>query len=362
MKSIRSTLFAFACLGAGVLVSVNSAIAATCGEDYLVASGDSLASISRQVYDDNEKWTVIYNANIDILGEDPSVLEVGMALSLPCLDTEVTTEPDVAVAETVAIASNRSVLGGERLRLLTGDNYYPFTDRRLPAGGLATDLIDHALRANDDVPLHTIGWVNDWAAHLDPLLTEHAYDMGFPWIQPDCTDNPEDYRCVNFLFSEPIFEVLVLLFTGAVAPLEYNSDEDIPGKTLCRPQGFLVHDLEKSNRRWITNELIELRRPASVEDCFALLLAGEIDAVAINEFTGRAAVARMDISDKVKVIDSKPLSIEGLHVLVHKQHPSALALIQTINNSLSTIQGSASYQKILDRHLVEYWKQLETDG
>jgi len=68
---------------------------------------------------------------------------------------------------------------------------------------------------------------------------------------------------------------------------------------------------------------------------------------------------RLEIEQKVTIIDTKPLSIEGLHVLVHKQHPHAGQLIETMNSSLSMIQGSGIYQKILDRHMAEFWKQLE---
>ena len=82
-------------------------------------------------------------------------------------------------------------------------------------------------------------WVNDWVAHLDPLLTYSMLEMGFPWFQPDCKQNSDRYRCANFHFSEPMFEMLILLFTDRARPLNFAQDSEIEGKTLCRPKGYL---------------------------------------------------------------------------------------------------------------------------
>lgn len=354
---IRSRLFALFSLLALALFSIQNTFAAECGIDYEIKSGDSLSSIALDKLDDHQKWTAVYNANIDIVGDDPNLVAVGTILRIPCLDAEPVLASS-SVPTVSSASSNRSVLGGEQLRVLTADDYQPFTDRSLPEGGLISELVNAALTANNDVPFHTIGWINDWAAHLDPLLAEHAYDMGFPWLQPNCADDPENYRCLNFLFSEPMFEMLVLLFTNTESPLVYGSDDDIVGKTLCRPEGYYTHDLEKNGRLWLTKDLVKLNQPSSIDECFRLLTEGEVDAVAINEFTGRTAIKRLELEDKVSIIDTKPLSIEGLHVLVHKQHPFAGQLINTMNESLKIIQGSGSYQKILDRHLAEFWKQF----
>ena len=53
------------------------------GKTYVVKKGDSLYSISRQVYGTAAKHRVIYNANKDVLTQGPDVLQVGMTLVLP---------------------------------------------------------------------------------------------------------------------------------------------------------------------------------------------------------------------------------------------------------------------------------------
>ena len=78
------------------------------------------------------------------------------------------------------------------------------------------------------------GGVNDWSAHLDPLLSNAMLDMGFPWLQPDCAQNPDNYRCANFEFSDPMFEMLVLLFIDRTHPIQFREDSDIFGMRICR--------------------------------------------------------------------------------------------------------------------------------
>ena len=68
-------------------------------------------------------------------------------------------------------------------------------------------------------------------------------------------------------------------------------------------------------------------QPVSVADCFEALIKNEADAVALNEFTGRKAIKDLDLGSRVDVVQSRTLSIEGLHVLLHKSHPDASALI-----------------------------------
>ena len=318
-----------------------------CLESYTVRPGDTLSGIARQVYEDAAKWSVIYQANIQVIGYDPHLIRIGQEFRVPCLDQQGT------ATEAVWTAGE-----GKEVQLLTANDYKPFTDESLPGGGLVTELVDAAMQANEDIPSAGIVWHDDWSEHLDPLLMEHRYDMGFPWLRPDCEQNPDAFRCSNFLFSEPVFEMLVLLFTDRERPLRFTEDGDIIGKTLCRPDGYYTHDLDKDGRYWLAEGKITLKQPKQVSDCFDMLLAGEVDAVALNEFTGRSTINSMGIEDRIDIIDTRPLSIEGLHVLVARSHPEAGTLIAEVNDGLDMLKQAGEYQAIVDRHLSEFWAQF----
>jgi nucleoid-associated protein YgaU len=50
---------------------------------YIVRSGDTLARISGRVLGDPARWRVIYEANRAVIGADPNALDVGMRLRIP---------------------------------------------------------------------------------------------------------------------------------------------------------------------------------------------------------------------------------------------------------------------------------------
>lgn len=341
-------------------VSGSPAQAQSCGSDYTVVSGDTLSKISYRAYDSGQKWSLIYYSNQTVIGQDPSSIYPGQVYRIPCPDS-ATISP--VSANPTEQPSRTAVTRAGGITLVTADDYRPFTDRALPQGGMITDIVRTALGKDvgeDDAKAINISWVNDWSAHLNPLLSRHAFDMGFPWFRPNCErygdlDEPARFRCDTFHFSEPVFEILVLFFAKKDSGFQFTSDEQIVGKRLCRPAGYFTFDLDKDGRNWVKDEKVTLLRPQSVDECYKMLERGEVDAVALNEFTGRAAVANLGMSDKVVAIE-KPVSVLNLHVVIAKTHPRAEALLQRVNGALKDIKGTGKYGEIIDKHLSAFWK------
>lgn len=50
---------------------------------YVVRSGDSLSRIARRHYGDAKQWTRIYEANMDLIGKNPDLIQPGQLLVLP---------------------------------------------------------------------------------------------------------------------------------------------------------------------------------------------------------------------------------------------------------------------------------------
>lgn len=348
---MRSMFGVCACAVASFLLplaAIAPAAAQTACESYTVRAGDNLTRIARASFGDGRKWTLIYQANIEVIGRDPNLILIGDVFRIPCTS-------DGPIAN-----EGWTPGGGKEITLLTADDYSPFTDRGLPNGGLVTEIVDAAMGETVGEDRYGISWENDWSRHLEPLLAERRYDMGFPWLRPDCEATPDNMRCANFVFSEPMFEMLVLLFVDGDRPFRFTSDDDIVGKTLCRPAGYYTHDLDKDGRNWLRDDKITLISPSGVDDCFRLLGEGLVDAVALNEFTGRSAMQRLGIEEDVEIIQTRPLSIEGLHVLVHKDHPQANALIEMVNDGIAALRRSGEYTDIVDKHMSNFWAQLDS--
>jgi polar amino acid transport system substrate-binding protein len=204
-----------------------------------------------------------------------------------------------------------------------------------------------------------ISWVNDWAAHLNPLLLTRAFDVGFPWARPDCEagnlDQSSAFRCQRFFFSDPLYEVITGLFVRSNSKIRSLRREEISGATLCRPAGYPIHELDKGGRDWVKDGVVTLIRPPTVDECFRLLDNGTVDGVAEAELAGRASIVSLGLGDKVRMID-QPLALTTYHVLVSKAHPHARTILYYVNASLEKLRERGEYDRIIERHLARFWE------
>jgi polar amino acid transport system substrate-binding protein len=348
--------------------NIRKAAAQTCGKEYTLKEGDSLADIARSAYGSPSQWTVLFYANQHKLGPNASFLTPGTPVTIPCLHEEQRAQVSAPLAA-AAKAPDQFELSPllKRIEFLTADNFAPYTDRSLPQGGLTTALITAGMTLIKEQAKNRfdfkINWVNDWSAHLDPLLSTKAFDAGFPWSRPDC-EHPEELddngklRCNKFLFSDPIYENVTPVFVKKASPIAFNRDEEILGKNICRPRGHFTYLFEKSGRHWLRDKKIVLVQPQAVEDCFRLLRDGSVDAIVVSDFVGRAALASLSMQSQVRIAQ-RPMSIDTFHVIVPKTHPNALSILYYVNSSLAKLHENGDFSKIVDQQISAFWQAQE---
>jgi polar amino acid transport system substrate-binding protein len=356
-------------LAAALLTATTSLVSAqeTCGGEYRVKSGDSLSLIADSMYKDVGHWTTIHSANFDKIGPNPNSIRVGMKLRLSCINGLPTgLKGGVPIVEAKAAAAApaapiKQVPGNaatrQKINILTGSDFAPFTDENLPNGGILADVVQHAMEAAAPEQGFAVHWVNDWGAHHEPLLSNALLDIGFPWFKPDCEADPTTYRCANLDFSDSMFEVLMLLFVSKDRAFGFAKDEDIYGKNLCRPEGYSTFMFDHKGRNWLMDGKITLTRAPSPGDCLEMLVDGEVDGVVLNEFTGREKISELGFKDKVQVALGQPISIDGNHMVVHKSHPNGAELLEVFEEGLKTIKENGTYQRIIDEHMTRIWSE-----
>jgi len=339
-----------------------AAAAQTCGGEYTVRQGDSLSLIADSQYKDVGKWTAIHSANLDRIGQNPNSIRVGMTLRLRCIDgLPAGLEGGEAVSARVPEAAAPLVVAPgtaatrRKINILTGGDFWPFTDKDMPGGGILAEVVNAAMEAADPAQGFAIHWVDDWAAHHEPLLSNALLDIGFPWFRPDCDADPETYRCANLIFSESMFEVLMLLFVDKARPFAFNSDADMQGRVLCRPSGYSTYIFDQHGRNWLRDGVITLEIAASPGECLRLLTEGAVDGAVLNEFLGRGKIAEMGLQDRVVVAQGQPISIDGNHMVVHKSHPQGPELLAVFEEGLERIKADGSYREIIDAHMTRVW-------
>jgi polar amino acid transport system substrate-binding protein len=372
---VRWLATAAAIAGVATQLPPPAADAQTCGTEYTIKDGETLAQIAGRVYGNPTQWTVIFYANQDRLGANMSLLVPGLSIRLPCIGADKSGQSPVAVSPPKTSPPPQSSESSfiissllRRIEFLTADGFAPYTGRSLEGGGMLTQIIDASMSLIKDEAKGRfdfgISWVNDWAAHLNPLLLTRAFDVGFPWARPDCEsgaplDQSSQFRCQRFFFSDPLYESVTGLFVRGNAKIKSLRREEIAGMTLCRPAGAPTHELDKDGRNWVKDNVVTLMRPPSVDECFRLLGSGAVDGVVEAELAGRASIASLGLSEKVRMLD-QPVALTTYHVLVSKSHPHARTILYYVNSSLEKLREKGDYDRIIERHLNRFWEAQAT--
>jgi polar amino acid transport system substrate-binding protein len=354
------------------------AMAQTCGTEYKIKEGETLAQIAARVYGNPTQWTVIFYANQDRLGTNASLLVPGLAILLPCIggaasspQPQNTTAPAApqppATPADVPIMISTMV---RRVEFLTADGYPPFTGRSLEGGGMLTEVITSAMNIVKQEAKGRfdfgVSWVNDWSAHLNPLLLTRAFDVGFPWARPDCDsagplDATSQFRCRKFFFSDPLYEVITSLFVRNNSAITNLQSEKINGVALCVAAGQAAYELDQGGRNWVKDGKVTLMRPPTIDECFRLLDNGTVEGVVATEYSGRASMISLGLVDRVRMLD-QPVALTPLHVVVSKSHPHARTILYYINTALSKLRDNGDYDMIIERHLDRFWEAQQASA
>jgi polar amino acid transport system substrate-binding protein len=358
----------------------STAMAQACGTEYKIKEGETLAQIAARVYGNPAQWTVIFYANQERLGANASLLVPGLSIVLPCVggtasqsapQTPNVTAPAQQPAQSSPTDTPIMISAMvRRVEFLTADGYPPFTGRSLEGGGMLTEVVSSAMNIVKQEAKGRfdfgISWVNDWSAHLNPLLLTRAFDVGYPWARPDCDtqaglDASSQFRCRRFFFSDPLYEVITSLFVRNNSAITSLQSEKINGVTFCLPAGQAVYELDQGGRNWVKDGKITLMRPPTVDECFRLLDNGTAEGVVVTEYSGRASVNSLGLTDKVRMLD-QPVALTPLHVVISKSHPHARTILYYVNTALAKLRESGDYDMIIERHLDRFWEAQQTSA
>jgi polar amino acid transport system substrate-binding protein len=349
---------ASACLvaiGLSSMASSAQAQAIECGTIYTVRSGDSLSQIASDVYGSSSDFQIIYSANSAVIGSNPGIISIGAELQIPCLDDEIAASTaDAAAITEVQTTDQMSVPTVEMIRVVAGGNWAPFLSEEQAQGGMLTEIVNVALEKAEGNPDYRIDFINDWGAHLQPLISDHRYDFSLAWFQPNCdiVDRLSDeskFRCNNLLWSETLFEQILGYYTreGVTAPTSYA---DMFGKTICRPAGYSTFMLEEHD---LVEPNVTMARDASPQDCFNGLADGRYDVVALAVDTADGVITSEGLSDQVSY--NEPLSqVLTVHAVISNTNPNAESYLETLNASLLDMKLKGEWFNIVRRHLSEF--------
>jgi uncharacterized protein len=241
----------------------------------------------------------------------------------------------------------------------------PLADEQLPEGGLIPALLRSSLGkarfgnerlggAGSEIELR---WT--MAAPVKSLLSDASIDISLPWDGADC-ERPNDLvqasavLCDNALYSDPILDVVVGLFTRSDSNFTFDTDESIFGKTICISGDQDVSLLNGLGRSWLSQKRVTAVRQPTLLDCVSAVQTQEVDAFVASDLEGRYVLDRLGLSQHFRMAQ-RPLGIRGVHAVASKEHAQASELIAAVNRGLKELKEGGAYATIVRSHLTRLW-------
>ncbi len=350
-----------------------------CGGEYTIKRGDTLQKVTRMAYGEGLSWGFIYNANKAVVGSNPSLIEVGMKIKVPCrtVQTPAATQAEVpAAAPATTAASTTATANSERaptsstaalvvndgrsplLRLVTASNYAPFHDQNDANGGMLTEMTAEALATVMPTDEFRVDFINDWSSHLEPLISDRSYDLALSWFKPNCSvidklGEGSRFRCERLVFSDPLFEQIVSYFTRSGETSVPSTHADLFGRTVCRPSGYSIFMLEE---RDLVEPNITMVTPPNPTDCMEMLIEGTADVVVVASTVADDAIATLNISEQVEE-QAQLASVITLHAVTSVNNPRKEQQMALLNQGIQNIRESGKWFEIVQRHLIAHTRK-----
>ena len=273
--------------------------------------------------------------------------KVGVAAAPPKAETSVQPATAERTAPVRILASARPPLAAEWLS----------------DGGPAVDLLlkSLAMGSSAGAPQQRIDlrWSKAEIPSAQSIFGDRTADILVPWETSDC-DRPNDLvrataiMCDAALYSEPIMQVVVGIFTLNDTSTKFDSDQNVQGKTICIAQDRDTTDLNSNGRNWLSDKRVIALRRSTILDCVSAVQLREADAFVANDLEGRELLGRLGLAPLFRM-EERPLATRGIHAVISKDHPRAAELIARIGVGLQQLKRSEAYSTILRNHLMALW-------
>lgn len=225
------------------------------------------------------------------------------------------------------------------VRLVTGDDYAPLTGQSLAGSGVLSRIVQAAF-ARTGVP-STLAWQPWNRGYLMTLRGE--YDATFPYIRAD----PREQA---FYYSQPVYLSEQHLFSRLGDALELPDLEHANRLRLCHPLGW---ELPASVQTLVDRGVFVRHSPQGLSECAQLLLLGRDDVFLADLQLGRYAVASTAGASQRIHISQSVLSRQTLHLIVPRDHPGAVELVERFDQGLEALRASGEYERLIDEFQLE---------
>jgi len=228
----------------------------------------------------------------------------------------------------------------QTISLVTGNNYYPYSDERLTGGGLATIIVTTVIEEMGATPEITYtGWEEGYTA-----AQAGQYVGTFPYIY-------SEERHGLFHYSDPIFAVRPYVFVSANQSDGIRRLEHLAGKKMCVPNGW---GIDGYLRDMVDSGDITMLTGTNVVGCFQALRDAQVDAISMDRRLGTAAARVVEETTWFRA-ERMTDNSNSHYVIVSRNVPNAREWLDQFNETLRRLQGLGTITELT----AEYYESYE---
>ena len=231
----------------------------------------------------------------------------------------------------------------------------PLTDEQLPEGGLVLALVNASLRLKAGGALKVeVRWTKGGLSQ--EVLSDPALDLFLPVESANC-DRPNELThasavvCDHAVYSDPLLQVVLGLFSLTKSTFKFDTDASILGKTVCIWREHDLSALNANGRNWASYKRVTVLRRASLLDCVVAVQAHDADAFAAIDLEGAYLLRKLGLAPYF-AMHPRPLTTRGVHAVIWREHPRAAETLGALNAGLKQLKQGGAYASLVQQHLM----------
>ena len=241
-----------------------------------------------------------------------------------------------ALVTGVFMLASVSAAAAPSIRLVSGPDYFPFSDPSLPSGGLTGALVQAAFAATD-TPVEPVQFEPWKRGYADALAG--VFDATYPYIRSAPRES-------EMLYSDAIYDIVSVALFRADSGRDYAAPDNLRGLTLCLPIGYAPAPPLVS---LIDAGAIEVQRPSTSDLCLRELAEGRVDVFVSSTDLIEQRVAALFGPSAPFARGHVPVVRQSLYLIAPRAGASSVELIHRFNEGLARIRRSGRYDEIVQR-------------
>jgi polar amino acid transport system substrate-binding protein len=235
---------------------------------------------------------------------------------------------------TIPLNSVASELQKQPLTILSGQ-WAPYVGEALPSYGFISQIVTAAFEAVEQpISYKWLPWPRGKA-----LIKRGRYFASFPYAKTDI-------RQQNFLFSDAVFYVRTDFFYYKAhnAKVDFKQLSDIKHLRIGGVRGYgYVKRLQKAG--------LDLYLVNNAKQLIEMLERDRIDLIAVNHSAGWDIIKRLHTNNAAQfdTLDKPVNNTHGVHLLISKDYPNAIAMRKQFNKGLEIIISNGVFQQIIEQ-------------